>query len=69
MKMGNVKRLVKMRHFFFAWMCSRSEMVVMTARMKNTTYMEPNVITSDPTAMESSSLVARYPPLMPPTMR
>ena len=58
-----------MRHFFFAWMCSRSEMVVMTARMKKTTYMEANVITSEPMHMRSSPCVAMKPWERLPTMR
>ena len=69
MKIGNVKRFVKMRHFFFAWMCLRSEIVVITASRKNTTYIEAKVMMSEPTHMESSPSVAMKPWESEPTMR
>ena len=71
MKSGNVNRLVKMiqRLLLWQWMCLRSAMVVMTARRKNTTYIDANVMISDPTHMESSASVAMKPWLRPPTIR
>ena len=69
MNSGNVKRLVKTRHFFLAWMWLRSEIVVMIARMKKTTYIEANVMISEPTHMSSSPWVAMKPWESEPTMR
>ena len=60
-KIGNVKRLVKIRHFFFTWKCLYSEIVVMSARIKKTTYIEKTVITKEPTLMAISASVATKP--------
>ena len=61
MKSGNVNMLAmtRQRRLLRTRMWLRSETVVMMARMRNVTYMEPNVITSEPTHMASSLDVAR----------
>ena len=61
MKIGKVNMLVTMRHFLRQWMCLRSEMVVISPRIQKTMYMDPKVMTSEPTHISSSPWVAMNP--------